>query len=1082
MPASRVFEISYALRQKECTFNAGLELFRSQDGGPFQYVGSAGGGGAIGSNRTVPANTKQQPYMCFPFTRSDLLLDAGATNEIIYVYNPVTVGGPDEFSSRTHNLGQITSYNTFQFDNLVVAYDEDSDVTVLATRSSSTYALSEQLAIFTGGTPFYGGIPRQVIGYDSRERGRYHFRTAAGEICCALAARDGKVYALIWDGISQFNLHIIDQLDATLITTYAGPFLTPRLGDLTESIRTDGQSVWAFFPDQNTVGKWSPDGTFSVLANLAGGVGFKNDAGTLADILGGNQMYICDTYLITQGTVSANGGAHPIFRHQLIRWNALSGSDISLASIVTELCARRGITDVDVSSIDDVVHGYIVTKQMSARAALEYLLGVFRIDVVERGPKLVFVKRGGAPVRTLTLDDIGAHEYGTDPVDPLTIERKQEVDLPETISVNFTDLANAYQSGSVVVHRQNTTSQQAVTLDITALALSPDEAARIADIAMQEAWVGRETYRFATIYRHADLEPTDVILLDAGDVTYRMRITRRTDKGGMIEWEAVADSAYATTSVAVGGGAQSATQVATSARTDLVLMDIPILRDEDDDAGFYARLAPTGPRWRGATLFDRTHGALTVEGTVLSPNPVGVTTTLLPPASSSGWFDEASSVDVTVFGGLNLHSVSRDQALSGLNTFLIGDEIVVARDALLMAPNSYRLSGLLRRRRDTSDVGHVVGERFVALGLAGTLRVNHGAGDIGVSHDYIAVSQGRPLSTGDAESLANTARGKKPFRPIHLGGGPTGTTDVLLSWVRQTRLAAPLRSGTGAPLDEPLEAYTIEIANDAAFTDVRRRFSGVGAPPFVYGRADRYTDELGGLLSPFYWRVAQESAVVGLGTFSASASLTAAPATLPPVVVPTGPGAWNPDDFGRADAVITFSDGNNTASFLNGPHNFTALRSIDSISFGRKYFEFLVLGVPGTTSNMLLGIVTRSTVLIGDQIGSPSGLGLYYRPNGQVFTVSGTSVGFVGSGPPFSAGDVIAFAVDDNTGAAWILRNNVSLGGSPSAGTSPLFAFTPGTELLPLMGQHSEVGASSTLRLSAASQSYAAPTGFSPVR
>ena len=1070
----------YAWRRTNGSISAPLALFRSVDGGPFSYFQEVGVSPAIGSNRTVPCNTRDVLYMAYAWTRNDPVIDGGVTHQMLQVFSPALAPTTEGYGNRLLNLGIATSANTFDYDNLIVTYDQDSDATAIATRSDIALTFAARIRIFVGGSPIFGGIPPAVIGYDDVIRGTYLFRTS-NEQCCGLASRNGRVYALINDG-TNYRLLVLSQEDATLIASYVGPpsggFET---GDTTESIRTDGSSVWAWTNlGGGRVWKWLADGTFTILAT---NIAVRNYANADTTTVGGNMMYIGDEFIISQGQLAWNADTtHPAFVHQLVHYRALTSSDVTLASIITDLCGRRGVMDIDVSGITDMVHGYLVTKQMSARAAIEFLLSVYRIDAVESGTTLRFVKRGGAPVRTLTLDDIGAHEYGSDSIEPLQIQRKQESDLPKLLTVNFSDINNAYQQGSVPRLRDNTTSEQTITLDVTALALSGDEAAKIADVALAEAWVGRTTFRFTTTYRHADLQPTDVVLVDTVEAIYRMRIQRRTDKGGMLEWEAIADDAFAVGSVATGGGTIANPAIAPTARTDLVLMDIPILRDEDDDTGFYARLAPTGDNWRGANLFRSDQGNVTLEGTVRQANPVGVTLNALPPYVGIDSFDEASTVDVSVFGGLTLQSVTSAQVLGGMNWCLIGDEILGARTATMLASGVYRLSGLLRYRRDTSGVVHATSERFVALDAAGTLRVDHGMIDIGVARDYIGVSLGRPVDTGDRETLKNTARGKKPFRPVRLGAGITGTTDVVLSWVRQTRLASGLRSGAGARLDELLEAYTIEIANDAAFTDVRRRFSGVGAPPFVYSRTNRYADELGGLLSPFYWRVAQESAVVGLGTYSASASLVAAPATLPPVVVPSGPGAWNPDDFGRADAVITFSDGNNTASFLNGPHNFTALRSIDSISFGRKYFEFLVLGVPGTTANMLLGIVTRSTVLIGDQIGSPSGLGLYYRPNGQVFTVSGTSVGFVGSGPTFSAGDVIAFAVDDNTGAAWILRNNVSLGGSPSAGTSPLFAFTPGTELLPLMAQHSEVGASSTLRLSAASQSYAAPTGFSPVR
>ena len=75
-----------------------------------------------------------------------------------------------------------------------------------------------------------------------------------------------------------------------------------------------------------------------------------------------------------------------------------------------ELCRRAGLPDsqIDVSALADVVHGYLITALESPRASIAPLARHFGFDAVESEGVIRFQPRDRRPVATLALDDLVA--------------------------------------------------------------------------------------------------------------------------------------------------------------------------------------------------------------------------------------------------------------------------------------------------------------------------------------------------------------------------------------------------------------------------------------------------------------------------------------------------------------------------------------------------------------------------------------------------------------------------------------------------------------------------------------------------
>jgi hypothetical protein len=294
-------------------------------------------------------------------------------------------------------------------------------------------------------------------------------------------------------------------------------------------------------------------------------------------------------------------------------------------------------------------------------------------------------------------------------------------------------------------------------------------------------------------------------------------------------------------------------------------VNINMLRDADNDAGFYAAACGLTDAWRGAALYVSADGGANYSHllSITNPSTMGATTDVLPDFTGGNVVDELSSVNVMLTHG-SLSSTNRDGLLAGVNTAIIGDEIVHFRTATLEVDGSYTLTGFLRGRRgsEAQTSEHSIGERFVLASTSTMVRVPQETADIGIERLYKGVTDGLTLAGTSSQAFTNAGSGLKPYSVCHLGGGRNDADDVLIQWHRRTRISGEWRDGVDVPLGEETEAYTVEIW-DAGYTTLKRTISATSEEA-TYSAADQTTD-FGAPQATVYVRVYQLSATVGQG-------------------------------------------------------------------------------------------------------------------------------------------------------------------------------------------------------------------------
>jgi hypothetical protein len=562
------------------------------------------------------------------------------------------------------------------------------------------------------------------------------------------------------------------------------------------------------------------------------------------------------------------------YRRQLTQ-NVIDTNPIPLNSVMQEILRESGYADADfdVSALaSDTVLGYVRTRVMSGRAVVEPLRQSKFFDLIESGvtTRLIkAVKRGGAIVRSFVDDELGVALLGEDAGSKMTTQTADETTLPRSVRVHYLAVSRDYEPGEQISPvRVETAATNDVDIELP-MVLEDDEAARIAEVLWAEAWHSRRSHQTSIDGGLQQLEPCDPIEVPIENKFRRVRILSiedvlpavrkleliRDDNGSYISYAVGSTPGYVRPTIEIAGP------------VELTLLDLPALRDEDDDAGMYAAIRPylVDSVFRGATIMRGVDGeSYTTVAPIGTATPMGVLIDALPEELYTIW-DETNSIRVQMQWG-ELESRTEDAVLGGANAAAIGAhgrwEIIQFRDATLIGEDIWQLSGLLRGRRGTEhNIGtSIVGDKFVMLSMGGLSRVSVSIDDVGAERFYKAVATGTAFADAEAQAIVAGGEALKPFSPVHLDAALEDDGDILLTWIRRGRLGQMMRSGIDIPLSELTESYEVDILID----DVVTRTLEVIEQEAVYTPAMQAEDFISST-TQFQFDVYQISATVGRG-------------------------------------------------------------------------------------------------------------------------------------------------------------------------------------------------------------------------
>lgn len=542
----------------------------------------------------------------------------------------------------------------------------------------------------------------------------------------------------------------------------------------------------------------------------------------------------------------------------------------TVGSIAADLCAASGLEPAhyDTGACDKIdVRGYVIARPMSPRGALEPLRAAFFFDVSEVQGELIFAPADAHSVIRVPREDLAAHSFGGERPKDYEGSRASSLELPREVLVQHMDPERDYQTNAQRARRALFDTEPDISVELP-IVLAASEGKTIAERMLSSAWLRRDRFTTSLPVRYIGLEPGDKLVLPLDDGRERpVRLVRKTTKlPGIIDAECETDGSIAFSRVAVAATTTVPEQaVLLPGPTFLHLMDLPLLRDEDDGPGFYAAAGSWRPGWIGSVLYRSTDGGTNYDVYAdLVDNAVqGTAQTTLSATASPDYLDGASVVTVSLLAQADtLESITEEALLGGGNAALIGDEVVQFRTATLIAPATYELRGFLRGRKGTEEQIPLAAanRRFVLLRSGEVRRVADALGDIGQVRHWKPVSIGETLASTTSVTFTDTGRSLKPYAPVHLAGVRDGAGNLELSWTRRTRLDGSWRDQVDVPLGEESEAYQVDVMSGGTV----KRTIAITAPAATYTAAEQAAD-FGSAQPSVRVRVYQMSARVGRG-------------------------------------------------------------------------------------------------------------------------------------------------------------------------------------------------------------------------
>lgn len=537
-----------------------------------------------------------------------------------------------------------------------------------------------------------------------------------------------------------------------------------------------------------------------------------------------NQSYWEAAYAdaVTDGLMSAGltyGVDYPdVQSYAYFYYDEIIEQTIPVTDIIDELCARVGLTQYDVSELEDLnTWGITVINQYPMYTVLQSLGQVFMFDGANIDGEIKFVLRGADTVASITADDF----VDDQDMEYETSQRQDSIAVPRTLHLNYFDvaggLATEVQSSERSGDRRSV-GEQSLT---SAVIMDADQAAQMVVIQHK---VGIEELRGELRFSLSDefirLTVSDPIFLPWDGSTHRVRITKCRIMDGLQQYIAVHDRQSSYTSDVEGIPASPQTPPPSSIVGPALLepLDIHILRDADDALGLIGYVAVSGilPAWQGARVEISYDGGVTYveETSITSASVMGTLSSVLADHPQA-YPDEINSFTVNIEAeDPEIEETDLVGMFNGNNLAIVGDELIQFANADETSEGTWEFSYLLRGRHGSTTDAHSIDERFVLLQRSNLIAVPANLTDIGRTITFRATSFGASVDDATVVSITYTGKSQTEREASYLMTGRDVDT-LTVTWIGVGRLGAGAQSAHG----QRFNGYRVTFS-DGVNTDI----------------------------------------------------------------------------------------------------------------------------------------------------------------------------------------------------------------------------------------------------------------------
>ena len=444
----------------------------------------------------------------------------------------------------------------------------------------------------------------------------------------------------------------------------------------------------------------------------------------------------------------------------------------------------------------ELVRGYTIQDaDVTVATACDPLRKVWSFDLPSYDGQIHAIKRGRAADWSLSEDDLVTMDTGYE-------ESLQDESLafPLKLHIGYTDPVIDYKETTQISERYSADARVAgeEKVSLGQLVLTATEAKRAVVKAHKQAWANIEDTRKLA----APLEYIEAVNSD----TFAFRGKRyRADSMRVEGLQVVIESAaydrigsYQSSAIGVEGTPGPSGPNFVRGPTISVLMNMPVLRDEDDKAGVYVAAAGLVSGWKGTVIQASRDGVTFENGPQITTSAtMGELTAELPSASRYAQ-DWANTLAVTLYPlSGELDSVTHEAIIEEANAAAIvypsgKVEIIQFQSATEIAPRQYELTGLMRGRQDTTPGTHAVGAKFVLLNDAIRF-VAIKPEDLGKTLTFRCPALGTAPDANAMQTITfDTIESLREWQPYHVAVTDDGSGGYCVEWIGRARLGSSL--------------------------------------------------------------------------------------------------------------------------------------------------------------------------------------------------------------------------------------------------------------------------------------------------
>lgn len=475
-----------------------------------------------------------------------------------------------------------------------------------------------------------------------------------------------------------------------------------------------------------------------------------------------------------------------------------------------ERCFPLEASNIDFSAADGLTVDCHVAVG-SAADAMQPLLTRFWFDLFS-SDRLYLVRRGGSVEQTIPFRLTNGFPG---------LLRSNDIEVPRKKAATYSNMLADGEADTRTGDRESAGSDvDTISLNLNML---PSEAQGLADTMTFDGRIAGHTATIQVGARNGlFLQPGSVFTgIDHHSNEYRVLVRRIVWDRWVWSLDVRLDDPAVLSSVGIAIDLdQRALVVPTPPLAILYVLDIPLLRFEDNAPGEYVAVTCTG-RWRGVTLHKSSDNITYNQVGELSTRAIaGACDSALPSFSGWGW-DNSSTLTVTLDDGSGgtLSSATKVavEASRALNLAAVGVhgrwELVQFATATLLTGSTYMLSGFLRNLFGTewASGDHDLTDSFVLLTPA-LGRISGTVSDLGQTRYYKAVPSGRSIANVPAMSIVCEEQCLLPYAPTDVWND-AGT----VRWNRRSRMEGAI--GLDPPLGEVNERYDAELYDGATLED-----------------------------------------------------------------------------------------------------------------------------------------------------------------------------------------------------------------------------------------------------------------------